>query len=156
MSEAMHQLTEVSDPPRAARGHLRRPDEQELDLLRNWMERFAVETGTEGTDRAETMVRARLANDALMLWDDGQPVCMVGMAGPVAGVARIGPVYTPPEHRNRGYASSAVAAFSRLALERGAGTCMLYTDLANPTSNRIYAALGYQRFAEWEEHLFEG
>ncbi|HZU61333.1 MAG TPA: GNAT family N-acetyltransferase, partial [Solirubrobacteraceae bacterium] len=60
----------------------------------------------------------------------------------------------PPEQRGRGYATTAVAAFSRRALIRGAHTCMLYTDLGNPTSNRIYAAVGYRRVAEWEEHAF--
>jgi predicted GNAT family acetyltransferase len=33
---------------------------------------------------------------------------------------------------------------------------MLYTDLNNPTSNRIYADVGYRRIAEWEERVFEG
>ena len=79
---------------------------------------------------------------------------VVGHAEPVAGVMRIGPVYTPPQHRGRGYASSAVAAVSRAALEGGMSQCLLYTDLANPGSNRIYAALGYRRVADWEEHSF--
>ena len=32
---------------------------------------------------------------------------------------------------------------------------MLYTDLSNPTSNKIYAEVGYRRFADWEEHAFQ-
>jgi predicted GNAT family acetyltransferase len=71
-------------------------------------------------------------------------------------VTRIGPVYTPPELRRRGYASSAVAAVSRQALAAGAQRCALFTDLSNPTSNKIYADVGYRRIADWEEHLFEG
>ncbi len=63
-------------------------------------------------------------------------------------------MYTPPAGRSRGYASSAVAALSRAVLDAGARRCMLYTDLANPTSNRIYAAIGYRRVAEWEEIAF--
>jgi hypothetical protein len=32
---------------------------------------------------------------------------------------------------------------------------MLFTDLANPTSNKIYAEVGYRRFGDWEEeHSF--
>jgi predicted GNAT family acetyltransferase len=31
---------------------------------------------------------------------------------------------------------------------------MLFTDLANPTSNKIYAEIGYRRVADWEEHAF--
>jgi predicted GNAT family acetyltransferase len=59
-------------------------------------------------------------------------------------VSRIGPVYTPPEHRGHGFASSVTAAASRDILDAGDIAC-LYTDLANPTSNRIYQALGYRR-----------
>ena len=59
------------------------------------------------------------------------------------GVARIGPVYTPREHRGRGYASAAVAEVSRRLLDEGVRVC-LFTDQANPTSNRIYQALGYR------------
>jgi predicted GNAT family acetyltransferase len=64
-------------------------------------------------------------------------------------------VYTPPHRRRRGYAGSAVAAASRRALAGGATTCMLFTDLANPTSNKIYAEVGYRRAGDWEEHAFE-
>jgi predicted GNAT family acetyltransferase len=80
---------------------------------------------------------------------------MVSTNPAVAGVVRIGPVYTPPEALRRGYASSAVADVSREALGTGAHTCMLYTDLNNPTSNKIYADVGYRRIAEWEERVFE-
>jgi hypothetical protein len=47
------------------------------------------------------------------------------------------------------------AATSRRALARGARTCILYTDLLNPTSNKIYAEVGYRRVADWEELAFE-
>lgn len=155
MSQAMHSLTEVSDPVRPAPGRLRQPREDEHPLLVAWMEDFAREAHLQTGDQARTSVFTRLASGALWLWDDGSPVSMVGWVGPVAGVARVGPVYTPPGHRRRGYATSAVAALSRLVLARDAHTCMLYTDLANPTSNKIYAEIGYRRFADWEEHAFE-
>jgi predicted GNAT family acetyltransferase len=58
------------------------------------------------------------------------------------GVARIGPVYTPPALRGRGYGSAATAAATRDVLEEAA-VPVLYTDLANPTSNKIYQQLGY-------------
>lgn len=81
---------------------------------------------------------------------------MVGTNAPVAGAVRIGPVYTPPEQRGRGYASSAVAAASQQALDEGASSCTLFTDLANPTSNSIYRALGNERFADWREYALRG
>ena len=77
------------------------------------------------------------------------------MAPAVTGVVRVGPVYTPPEHRRRGYAASGVAVTSRRALARGAGGCTLFTDIANPTSNKLYAEVGYWPVADWEEHVFQ-
>jgi predicted GNAT family acetyltransferase len=155
MREAMHALDEVSDPPRPAPGWLRLPDAGERRRLVEWMASFARETGIDAGDRAEAMVEMRLARGGLLVWDDGGPVSLVGVAPAVAGVVRIGPVYTPLEHRRRGYAGSAVAAASRRALTAGARRCMLFTDLANPTSNKIYASVGYRRIADWEEHAFE-
>ena len=67
---------------------------------------------------------------------------LTGANPPAFGVARIGPVYTPPEQRRKGYAGAAVAQVSQLFLDAGARVC-LYTDQANPTSNGIYQALGY-------------
>lgn len=58
-------------------------------------------------------------------------------------------MYTPPEHRNHGYGTAVTAALSRLLLERGHRFCFLFTDLANPTSNAIYARIGYQPVADF-------
>jgi predicted GNAT family acetyltransferase len=60
------------------------------------------------------------------------------------GTARVGPVYTPPEHRRRGYATSLVEEWTSELLRRGMRRCVLFTDLANPTSNSIYQAVGYR------------
>jgi predicted GNAT family acetyltransferase len=155
MREAMHVLDDVRDPPRPARGELRAPEPGERKLLADWMRAFAQEAGLPGADRAEAIVDGRLRQDGLLVWHDAGPVSMVGVSPPVAGVVRIGPVYTPPEHRRRGYAGSAVAAASRRALVREAERCMLFTDLANPTSNKIYAEVGYRRVGDWEELAFE-
>jgi RimJ/RimL family protein N-acetyltransferase len=120
------------------------------------MRAFIVEAEAGGgPDEAERLVDARLGDGGLLIWDDGGPGCLLGVTASVAGVVRIGPVYTPPERCRRGYAGSAVAAASRRALEHGAARCMLFTDLSNPTSNKIYAEVGYERFGDWEEHVFE-
>jgi RimJ/RimL family protein N-acetyltransferase len=155
MREAMHLLTEVRDPPRPAAGELRLAREGDAPLLAEWERAFMVEAGVGVLSEAERTVARRLAEGAQLLWDDGGAVATVVLAPEVAGTVRVGPVYTPPERRCRGYASSAVAAACRRALGAGAQRCMLFTDLANPTSNRIYAAVGFRRGASWEEHVFE-
>ncbi len=155
MEEAMHVLDAVNDPPHPAPGDLRRAQPAERSLLVAWMADFAREAGVPGGDRAEAIVDGWLRRGGLWLWDDAGAVSLLGTTRPVAGVVRIGPVYTPPERRGRGYAGTAVAAASRRALAHGAGRCMLFTDLANPTSNKIYAEVGFRRVGDWEEHTFE-
>lgn len=150
--EALHVLDEPRDPPRPASGALREARDGERELLIEWERAFAHEAGLIG-DHAERMVDARLGYHGAYLWDDDGPVCEIGNAPPVARVIRFGPVYTPPELRGRGYASSAIAARSRLAIESGL-RCILFTDLANPTSNKIYADVGYRRVADWNELSF--
>jgi predicted GNAT family acetyltransferase len=154
MREAMHVLTEVTDPPRPSPGRLRQATSAEQELLVAWEEAFALEAGLAVSSEAPHLVARRLASGGQFVWEDGAPVATLAVSPAVAGTVRIGPVYTPPQHRRHGYASSAVAAASRRALAAGARQCMLFTDLANPTSNRIYATVGFRRYADWEELTF--
>ena len=154
-SMAMHALATVVDPPRPPAGRLRPADRSERGLLVDWWSAFAVEAESVGGSRAAANVDARLDAGRLFVWDDGGPVSLVAVSPAVAGVVRLGPVYTPPDRRRRGYAGMAVAEVSRHALSSGASRCALFTDLDNPTSNKIYAEVGYRRFGDWEEHVFE-
>ncbi|MDQ6640933.1 MAG: GNAT family N-acetyltransferase [Actinomycetota bacterium] len=92
----------------------------------------------------EEMLR-RIGSGRVWFWVDdvGERVHLTGTKPASFGVAGIGPVYTPPERRGHGYASAAVAEISRRILAAGDRAC-LFTDLANPTSNHIYTALGYR------------
>lgn len=148
-----HRLERVLAPARPAPGGLRAGGEGDRPLLVRWFADFAREADVDGGD-AERQVDGGLAAGELHLWEDGEAVCMVRVHAEVAGVVRLGPVYTPPSSRGHGYATSAVAAASEAALARGAHACMLFTDLANPTSNGIYATVGYERFADWCEYRF--
>jgi predicted GNAT family acetyltransferase len=77
--------------------------------------------------------------DGTYLWiEGGDVVSMARHSPPVAGVSRVGPVYTPPEHRRHGYGSAVTAAATQAAMDGGAAQVILYTDLSNPTSNAIY------------------
>ena len=67
---------------------------------------------------------------------------------------RVGPVYTPPEHRGHGYASALVAAASQAQLDEGIQFCFLFTDLANPTANHIYQAIGYEPVSDIDVYVF--
>ena len=74
----------------------------------------------------------------------GAPVSAACLTRAVGGMARVGPVYTPPDLRGRGYAAGATAAVSQAALDAGVRDVVLYTDLANPVSNALYERLGYR------------
>lgn len=154
LAMAYHQLTQVLGPPRPAAGTLIAASAAHRELAIDWWTAFAREAHVPPGDAAAA-VDQRLGQCGLWLWEaDGRPVTLVAINPAVAGVVRVGPVYTPPVSRSRGYASSAVAAVSRRALAGGARGCSLFTDLGNPTSNRIYADVGYRRAGDWEEITF--
>ena len=81
------------------------------------------------------------------------PVSMVGYHRPQYGVCRVGPVYTPPEHRRHGYAGALTVHVTAGILADGNQAC-LYTDLANPTSNKIYQQAGYRPVADFVDVEF--
>jgi predicted GNAT family acetyltransferase len=92
----------------------------------------------------------------MYLWEvEGERVALAAYVGPTPNGIRINTVYTPPERRRRGYASSLVADLSQLQLDRGRRFCFLFTDLSNPTSNKIYQNIGYRPVCDVEEITFE-
>ena len=147
-------------PSRDAPGAMRSAGEEDRPLLVEWTEAFAAEALLGApTGDAEAMVSERLAGIAgagLFLWEDvpGRQVSLAGCAGRTPQGIRVGPVYTPPELRGRGYASALTAALTQALLEGGRRFCFLFVDLANPTSNRIYERIGYRPVTEVDEWRF--
>ena len=90
-----------------------------------------------------------------MIWEDGERVSLAGWGSPTPNGIRIGPVYTPPEYRRRGYGSASTAAATARNLAAGRRFCFLYTDVANPTSNKIYMDIGYEPVCDSVEFAFD-
>ena len=153
MSQAIYSLAHVIEPPRPPAGDTRFAHSSDRDLMIEWMRAFNREAGMPEVG-ASSEIDGRLRDQRLFVWDDDGVVSMVGIRPPVAGVVRLGPVYTPPAARRRGYATALVADVSRRALSGGATKCILYTDLANPTSNSIYQAVGYQHSVDAQMYAF--
>ena len=128
-------------------------------LLVAWVGAFAAEAMPEGApDRgAERTVDARLRAGAssFTIWEDGDPVSLAGWGGPTPNGVRIGPVYTPPEHRRRGIRKRGDGRGYGRAAGCGPKFCFLYTDLANPTSNKIYMDIGYEPVCDAVDYAFE-
>jgi RimJ/RimL family protein N-acetyltransferase len=123
--------------PRVATG----PDH---GLVFDWFKAFEDEASGGGLANA-TLIDDRIGYDGVLLWEvDGRPVTLAGRTRVVSGMARIGPVYTPPEHRRRGYGAAVTAALARATLDAGASHVVLFTDLANPTSNGVYQRIGFR------------
>jgi uncharacterized protein len=141
-------------------GRMRPATQDDRPLLLDWSRAFAVEALHEDPAGEERVVRGvdhRLSSQraGFVLWDDDGPASLAGFGGATPNGIRIGPVYTPPERRGRGYASALVAELSAELLSGGRRFCFLYTDLANPTANRIYERIGYERVCESAEIAFE-
>jgi predicted GNAT family acetyltransferase len=142
----LYRLGELSWPDPAPDGAPRVAADADVPLLTGWLAAFVDEVQeVDAGEEHEAVVRDRLGHDGILIWDAaGRPVSFAGVSRQVAGMARVGPVYTPPEARGHGYASALTAAVSRRAREAGAEEVLLYTDLANPTSNSIYQRIGYR------------
>ncbi|MGH2491971.1 MAG: GNAT family N-acetyltransferase [Candidatus Limnocylindria bacterium] len=155
-AERIFQLTTVI-PPRPVAGRLRTATLGDRDLVTRWFAAFIREALREDGSTAGAMADRWLGapDRTLYLWEAGQPVSICGAAGRTPNGIRIGAVYTPPELRGRGYASSCVAAASQAQLDAGLRYCFLYTDLANPTSNHIYREIGYEPVCDVDEYRFE-
>ncbi|AZM91746.1 GNAT family N-acetyltransferase [Streptomyces sp. W1SF4] len=139
----LYRLGTLAAPDPAPAGRARAAAEPDLPLLLEWTEAFDRECGIPASP-AEGRLRDRLSYGGLLLWElDGRPVSLAGFSRPIGGACRIGPVYTPPAGRGRGYAAGVTHATSRAAYAAGAAEVLLFTDLANPTSNGVYRRLGY-------------
>ncbi|MFJ6796848.1 GNAT family N-acetyltransferase [Streptomyces sp. NPDC091268] len=139
----LYRLAGLITPDPAPAGRARPATEADLPLLMEWVGAFNREAGLPGA-ASQAAVRDRLAHGGWLLWEHaGTPVSLAGFGRPIGGAARVGPVYTPPECRRRGYAAGVTHAASEAAYAAGASEVLLFTDLANPTSNGVYLRLGY-------------
>jgi len=144
MRNRLYRLGELVPPRQAPAGQARVAGDADQDLLVAWFRAFGREVPVVADRDRVRAIRDRIGYGGLMLWEaNGVPVSMAGLSRQVAGMTRIGPVYTPPGLRRRGYAGAVTAAVSQAALDAGAAEVLLFTDLANPTSNSLYQHLGY-------------
>lgn len=156
------EATSVEVPP-APEGRLRQATEDDAELVLSWFEAFHAEADaqagrepdpTSGEHNTLDSVLVRIREGVEWLWElpDGTVAHLSGAGLPSYGVSRIGPVFAPREHRGHGIASHVVGELTRRGLEAGHRMC-LFTDLANPTSNKIYSGLGYAPVVDMAEHV---
>lgn len=151
----LYELTQVIQPAHPA-GLLREAGLEDISLIVDWVVAFQQEAlnNSPSLEDARRQAERLVAERALFFWDDGRPVSMAASARPTRNGVSVNLVYTPPEQRRRGYASACVAALSQRLLDSGYKHCCLFTDLANPTSNRIYMDIGYRPVCDFNEYRF--
>ena len=122
-------------------------------LVVRWEQAFESELGLPHAD-AESDMRDRIANQALLLWRDGETVAMAGFRDVLPDTARVSLVYTPPHARRRGYAMGVVHALSERLVTSGKTHCFLFTDANDPGPNALYPQIGYRRIDTFAEITF--
>jgi len=150
MTQGVYRLDEVRPvPATSGAARVAGPDDEPvlLDLVQAFADESLPDTMRDPESTRRTVAGHLVADAAqggFWIWEDrGRAVSISGHGGRTPSGIRIGPVYTPPDVRGRGYATGLVAAQSAWLLALGRRFCFLYTDLANPTSNGIYRRIGY-------------
>jgi uncharacterized protein len=157
MRQGIYAARKVASPD--VSGAARKAVPADREVVVGWLRAFEGEALPDDAPHLdlEGAFERRVGSDAagFFLWEDeGEPVSLCGCGGRTPHGVRIGPVYTPPERRGRGYGSAVTAHVTREQLGAGRDYCFLYTDLANPTSNKIYVNIGYERVCDSAEYAF--
>ena len=159
MALQVYRASAINPPQHPAPGFLRTAEPADTELVAGWIADFNDEALEEGV--SDRMAALRMARDlvshqgrSVYLWEDGKPVSMVATGRPSPNGGRVYAVYTPPERRRNGYASSSVAALSKVLLDGGLQCCFLFADVTNPTPNHIYRQIGYEPVAFFDEYRF--
>lgn len=88
--------------------------------------------------------REMIESGNLFLWEVNGEICsMANIAHRSKRHARLNNVYTPPEQRKKGYASAIVAELCSKVNDEGL-IPMLYADVKNPDSNKVYKGVGFK------------
>lgn len=143
----VHRLTGAPQgPSHPPSGRMRAATAGDAQLLMDWAARFREEARlTESEAEIRRQIGPRIERDQLRLWigETGQPQAFAGALRIDAACARIAPVYTEPAHRRRAVGQALVAAYCAELQAAGATTLLLFTDASNPTSNALYARVGF-------------
>jgi len=130
-------------------------DPADAELIAAWWYEFAREAGIGrqggGPDPQALADGARRGRVVTIFSDGARPVAAAGHSPVVAGGARIAPVYTPPQHRRRGYGAAVTTAAVRSAQRCGASEITLFANAAYPASNLLYRGMGFDVLAEFAE-----
>jgi predicted GNAT family acetyltransferase len=156
MEETQYRLEQLRQPRRSVPGYARSATEDDDALLEGWYRQFDEDIGQpDGPDPRRSIEGRRRSGGGFWLWEDGGPRCMVSSTGFLAGVPRIGPIFTARGSRGRGYGQALTADVCGRLLGSGATAVTLFADVANPASNAAYVAVGFEPVGSVVEVSFD-
>lgn len=154
MYQRIYELRHVN-LPKIPPGHFRVALLSDAQKIAEWVKAFNVEAlGKEQPPKLEWAEKVTREGRVFLWEDEGRPVAMAMSARPLKHSITVSAVYTPPEHRQRGYATALVARLSQHLLDMGYEFITLFTDLENPTSNSIYQKIGYRPVIDFRSYRF--
>ena len=142
MDSRIYTCEDVTHPENVSGQH-RLATLDDFELVKKWRREFRSEADTI-VRTSDEIIRERIQNEQVHLWHTESPVSMAVATRSTGNLGMIGAVYTPPEHRNNGFASAVTAVAAESILSSGKKYALLYTNLANPTSNSIYQQIGFR------------
>ncbi|OPA79311.1 hypothetical protein BVG16_09495 [Paenibacillus selenitireducens] len=126
-------------------GSWRQATNQDVDTVAEFLAGFSNRAYgvTVSSASQRPNAEATIAGQNLYLWIvDDAPVSMANIAHRSPRHGRINAVYTPSEARKNGYASAIVAELCAMLRQEGL-LPMLYADVNNPDSNKVYRNIGF-------------
>lgn len=150
MDQGVYRLDEVNRTLKKSSGTWRYATKEDISLIESWYQAFEMDTGLKISPLQiiKERVKQFLQDEEIFLWEDQEEVVSImKKSRPTEQGITVSFVYTPKEHRKKGYARTMVAAGSEELLKHYK-FCVLYTDMLNPTSNKIYQEIGYQKIAD--------
>lgn len=149
MDQGLYRVDAVTVGLEKSPGTWRVASKKDAPLLEEWCLLFEEETGIKKSSEAEAArkIEAFIEGKEIYVWEvDGEVVSCMKKTRPSKHGITVSFVFTPHKHRRKGYARTLVAEVTEeLLLEYD--FAMLYTDLQNPTSNKIYREIGYEQIA---------
>jgi uncharacterized protein len=145
MNQRLYRLDDI-EKKASDNGKLIKMEKVNLPLIKEFVYQFCIDINEPmSKEDAEVKAKDLIERGRVFGWEvDGEIVSMANASRPTKTNITVNFVYTPISERKKGYASSCVSALTELLLNSGYKTTSLYTDLDNPTSNKIYMEIGYK------------
>lgn len=146
MKQGIYRCRKVIAPPVPRGLHFRKAELGDAKKLGKWIEDFQLEAVPHdppivGVEVARTKIKAGLV---YLVEKKGKLLSMAAKARDIGTSCSVNLVYTPKAERGHGYGSVVTAKLTQQLLKEGKRETSLYTDMSNPTSNKIYQRIGYK------------